>query len=99
MEKIDLVIVGAEGVAESGGIINKVSTLAMLAPAVTVVYVCVCGCWCIYIDRDLPAGCDGKDPRQTVLRGGRELQVCEDVSSQPRRPSKCRKSMFAKPRL
>jgi len=26
MEKVDLVIVGAEGVAESGGIINKVLT-------------------------------------------------------------------------
>ena len=26
MERIDLVIVGAEGVVESGGIINKVST-------------------------------------------------------------------------
>lgn len=25
MEKVDLVIVGAEGVAESGGVINKVS--------------------------------------------------------------------------
>lgn len=25
MEKVDLVMVGAEGVAESGGIINKVS--------------------------------------------------------------------------
>ena len=25
MEKVDLVIVGAEGVAESGGIINKVT--------------------------------------------------------------------------
>ena len=27
MEKIDLVVVGAEGVVESGGIINKVSAL------------------------------------------------------------------------
>ena len=27
MEKVDLVIVGAEGVAESGGIINKVDPL------------------------------------------------------------------------
>jgi len=26
MEKVDLVIVGAEGVVESGGIINKVSS-------------------------------------------------------------------------
>ena len=26
MEKVDLVIVGAEGVAESGGVINKVNT-------------------------------------------------------------------------
>ena len=26
MEKIDLVVVGAEGVVESGGIINKVTT-------------------------------------------------------------------------
>ena len=70
MEKIDLVIVGAEGVAESGGIINKVSTLAMLAPTVPVACMCVCVWLLVYIDRDLPAGCDGKDPRQTVLRGG-----------------------------
>lgn len=30
MEKVDLVIVGAEGVAESGGIINKVPILQYL---------------------------------------------------------------------
>jgi len=29
MEKVDLVLVGAEGVVESGGIINKVSTAAI----------------------------------------------------------------------
>ena len=29
MEKIDLVMVGAEGVAESGGIINKVSHITL----------------------------------------------------------------------
>ena len=29
MEKVDLVVVGAEGVVESGGIINKVSTLSV----------------------------------------------------------------------
>lgn len=35
MEKADLVIVGAEGVVENGGIINKVgtATLALDAPA------------------------------------------------------------------
>ena len=30
MEKVDLVIVGAEGVAESGGVINKVYTFCTL---------------------------------------------------------------------
>ena len=30
MEKIDVVMVGAEGVVESGGIINKVRTLTNL---------------------------------------------------------------------
>ena len=30
MEKVDLVMVGAEGVAESGGIINKVGRNALL---------------------------------------------------------------------
>ena len=30
MEKVDLVVVGAEGVVESGGIINKVGTLILL---------------------------------------------------------------------
>lgn len=30
MEKIDVVVVGAEGVVESGGIINKVSETARL---------------------------------------------------------------------
>ena len=29
MEKVDLVLVGAEGVVESGGIINKVSDAAI----------------------------------------------------------------------
>jgi len=29
MEKVDLVVVGAEGVVESGGIINKVSTVSV----------------------------------------------------------------------
>ena len=33
MEKVDLVMVGAEGVAESGGIINKVDGLAVAASA------------------------------------------------------------------
>lgn len=31
MEKVDLVIVGAEGVVESGGIINKVSFVCVNA--------------------------------------------------------------------
>ena len=30
MEEVDIVIVGAEGVAESGGIINKVTSLPIL---------------------------------------------------------------------
>lgn len=30
MEKVDLVLVGAEGVVESGGIINKVNSLVKL---------------------------------------------------------------------
>lgn len=30
MEKVDLVLVGAEGVVESGGIINKVSITVLL---------------------------------------------------------------------
>jgi len=33
MEKIDMVLVGAEGVAESGGIINKVGQLVVLLTA------------------------------------------------------------------
>ena len=43
MERIDLVIVGAEGVVESGGIINKVGTLGICALAKSMnkpVYVC-----------------------------------------------------------
>lgn len=35
MEKVDLVMVGAEGVAESGGVINKVESLGCLATTLT----------------------------------------------------------------
>merc|ERR1712232_317869 len=33
MEKVDLVIVGAEGVVENGGIVNKLSTLTLAMSA------------------------------------------------------------------
>ena len=33
MEKVDLVMVGAEGVAESGGIINKVGEIKSMCPS------------------------------------------------------------------
>lgn len=39
MERIDLVIVGAEGVVESGGIINKVGRTPSLS---VVLLICVC---------------------------------------------------------
>lgn len=39
MEKIDLVIVGAEGVVESGGIINKVRSKLVNAPVIDVITV------------------------------------------------------------
>ena len=38
MERVDLVMLGAEGVVESGGIINKVAFLCM----------CVCVCVCLF---------------------------------------------------
>lgn len=33
MEQVDMVMVGAEGVVESGGIINKVTDLLFLKPS------------------------------------------------------------------
>lgn len=41
MEKVDLVIVGAEGVAESGGIINKVSVLRSTKVHRVTAYICI----------------------------------------------------------
>ena len=37
MEKVDLVIVGAEGVVESGGIINKVSSARIFCSSMNIV--------------------------------------------------------------
>ena len=52
MEEVDLVIVGAEGVAESGGIINKVDPFNNHLRILYKQFVCTA-------DRDLPDGSDG----------------------------------------
>ena len=53
MEKVDLVMVGAEGVAESGGIINKVSGVQVIVTFHLVSWLFTC------LDWDLPASGDG----------------------------------------
>ena len=74
MEKVDLVMVGAEGVAESGGIINKVNGLCTASARVALVTK-ICTPYALYFraDWDLPDGCDGQGPQQAFLRCGREL--------------------------
>ncbi|XP_061656189.1 translation initiation factor eIF-2B subunit alpha isoform X1 [Phyllopteryx taeniolatus] len=81
LEKVDQVIVGAEGVVESGGIINKVSLLVCL-------FVCLFACLQnssppAGTDRHLPDGGVRQSPQQALLRGGRELQVRAPLPAQP----------------
>lgn len=68
MEKVDLVIVGAAGVVESGGIINKVSCMGLCHHhSSTVVDTITTPDW------HLPNSCDGQSIEQTILRGSGEL--------------------------
>ncbi len=69
MEKIDVVVVGAEGVAESGGIINKVCIYALWSFLCAYLYR-TCADW------DVPDSSGGQDVQQTILCCDREFQVC-----------------------
>ena len=75
MEKVDLVMVGAEGVAESGGIINKV----MREVDRQLLYIL-----CIFLDWHLSDCCDGKNSKQAFLCCCRKFQIRTNVSTQSR---------------
>ena len=45
--KMDCVVLGAEGVCESGGIINQLGTLTLAIVAQQVILLCVCVCVCV----------------------------------------------------
>lgn len=71
MEKVDLVIVGAEGVVESGGIINKVRFMSVNAhPGTSVENWILDMCPFYPIDRHLSDGRVLQSAQQAVLCRG-----------------------------
>lgn len=92
IERMDMILVGAEGVVENGGLINQVIYPHMHTYThidtythVYILFLLLCLVliyFIVLVDRHLSDECHGKIGWQAILCTGRKLQVCPPVSSQ-----------------
>lgn len=86
IERMDMILVGAEGVVENGGLINQVSPDLIHSPAHGSLGRLVAS---IMVDWHISNECHGQVGRQALLCPCRKLQICPLVSVEPVRFAKC----------